>query len=312
MIDFTSALPTFLIALREGVEAALVVGIVLACLKKAEQTQLNSWVYSGIGVGVAASALVGVFFSWGIQGLITSYPQYESVIKPLMEGVFSIVAIAFLSWMLVWMTQQAKVMKSEVEGSVTAVIQRENGAGWGIFSLILIAVLREGFEAVSLVLAYSRSGLFPALGALAGLLGAAVIGILIFQLGVKINIRSFFQVMGVFLLLIVAGLVISTLAHFDVAVNRLIQIDEQFAGLCLSGDIVNSCLLGPQIWDASNILPHKQFPGILLKVLLGYREKLYALEAVGYVLFLAIVGWLYFRSLTGQSIMGTKSVSSQN
>ena len=312
MIDFTSALPTFLITLREGVEAALVVGIVLACLKKAEQSQLNSWVYAGIGVGIAASALVGIFFSWGIQGLTASYPQYESVIKPVMEGVFSLVAIAFLSWMLVWMTQQAKFMKAEVEGLVTAVIQRENGAGWGIFSLILIAVLREGFEAVSLVLAYLQSGLIPAFGAIAGLLSAAVIGILIFKLGVNINIRAFFQVMGVFLLLIVAGLVISTLAHLDVAVNRLVQINDWFAGLCLQGQFAKSCLLGPMIWDASNILPHKQFPGIVLKVLFGYREKMYVLEAAGYVLFLVTVGGLYFRSLTGQSPVAPKSVENPN
>lgn len=312
MIDLTSALPTFLITLREGVEAALVVGIVLACLKKAEQRQLRSWVYAGLGVGLISSALVGIFFSLGIQGLIASYPQYELAIEHLMEGGFSLIAIAFLSWMLVWMTQQARVMKTEIEGSVTAAIQGESEAGWGIFSLILIAVLREGFEAVSLVLAYLRSGLIPAFGAIAGLLGATVIGILIFRLGVKINIRAFFQVMGIFLLLIVAGLVISSLAHFDIVLNSLSQIDGRFSGLCLQGEFANSCLLGPQIWDASNILPHKQFPGILLKVLFGYREKLYALEAVGYVLFLVTVGGMYFRSLKGQPTPPPKSVEASN
>jgi len=314
-MDFTSALPTFLITLREGVEAALVVGIVLACLKKAEQSQLNPWVYGGIAVGIVASALVGVLFSWGMASLTASYPQYSQVIKDSLEGGFSLLAIALLSWMLVWMTQQARTMKAEVAGAVKTAIEGGD-AGWGIFTLILIAVLREGFEAVSLVLAYFQSGLAPVVGAIAGLVMAAIIGVSIFFLGVKINIRAFFQVMGVFLLLIVAGLAISALAHVDVVVSQLAQMNSQ-AGLCFYGDLGtnSSCVLGPMVWDASSILPQNQFPGILLKILFGYREKLYTLEAVGYLLFLVTVGGLYLNSLTGQAIFGSskaKSVESSN
>ncbi|MBC6420347.1 MAG: FTR1 family iron permease [Hormoscilla sp. SP12CHS1] len=310
-MDLTSALPTFLITLREGVEAALVVGIVLACLKKAEQSQLNPWVYGGIAVGIAASALSGVLFSWGMASLTASYPQYSEAIEDSLEGGFSLVAIALLSWMLVWMTQQTRTMKAEVTGAVKTAIARDN-AGWGIFTLILIAVLREGFEAVSLVLAYFQSGLTPVVGAIAGLMTATIIGLLIFKLGVKINIRAFFQVMGVLLLLIVAGLVISALAHLDIVVSQLAEINSQ-AGLCFYGD--SSCVLGPMVWDASSILPQKQFPGILLKILLGYREQMYTVEAVGYLLFLVTVGGLYLNSLTGRPKIApsnAKSVESSN
>ena len=66
-MNFSTALPTFVITLREGVEAALVVGIVLALLKKAKQSRLNSWVYAGVGVGIVVSAFIGVLFSWVIQ-----------------------------------------------------------------------------------------------------------------------------------------------------------------------------------------------------------------------------------------------------
>ncbi|MBC6478031.1 MAG: FTR1 family iron permease [Hormoscilla sp. GM7CHS1pb] len=314
-MDLTSALPTFLITLREGVEAALVVGIVLACLKKAEQSQLNPWVYGGIAVGIVASALVGILFSWGMASLTASYPQYEEVIEDSLEGGFSLVAIALLSWMLVWMTQQARTMKAEVAGAVKTAIEQDN-AGWGIFTLILIAVLREGFEAVSLVLAYFQSGLVPAVGAIAGVVMAAIIGLAIFKLGVKINIRAFFQVMGVLLLLIVAGLVISALAHLDVVVSQLAQMNSQ-AGLCFYGDLAtnSSCVLGPMVWDASSILPQKQFPGILLKILFGYREQMYTVEAVGYLLFLVTVGGLYLNSLTGRPKIApsnAKSVESSN
>jgi len=315
-MDFTTALPTFLITLREGVEAALVVGIVLACLKKAEQSQLNPWVYGGMAVGIVASALVGILFSWGMASLTASYPQYSEVIEDSLEGGFCLLAIALLSWMLVWMTQQARTMKAEVAGAVKTAIEQGNNAGWGICTLILIAVLREGFEAVSLVLAYFQSGLVPAVGAIAGLVMAAIIGLLIFKLGVKINIRAFFQVMGVLLLLIVAGLVISALAHLDVVVSQLAQMNSQ-AGLCFYGDLGtnSSCVLGPMVWDASSILPQKQFPGILLKILFGYREQMYTLEAVGYLLFLVTVGGLYLNSLTGRQIFApsnAKSVESSN
>jgi high-affinity iron transporter len=97
-MDFSSAIPTFVVTLREGVEATLVVVIVLACLKKAQQSQLNQWVYAGVGVGIAASALVGVLFNWVIKTLGAVNPQYTPVIEPLLEGVFSVIAIAMLSW----------------------------------------------------------------------------------------------------------------------------------------------------------------------------------------------------------------------
>jgi high-affinity iron transporter len=85
-MDFSAALPTFVITLREGVEATLVVGIVLACLKKARQRKLNQWVYAGVGVGIAASALVGVLFNWVIKTLGAANPQYTPVIEPLLGG----------------------------------------------------------------------------------------------------------------------------------------------------------------------------------------------------------------------------------
>lgn len=301
-MDFSAAIPTFVITLREGVEAALVVGIVLACLKKAQQSQLNSWVYAGVGVGIAASTLVGVLFEWVIQTLSAANPKYTPVVEPLLEGVFSVVAIAMLSWMLIWMTQQAKVLKTEIQGTVTTALQQNNGAGWGVFSLIFIAVLREGFETVLFIAANFQQGLIPAFGAVAGLAGAVGIGILLFRWGIKINIRLFFQIMGVLLLLIVAGLVVSALKHFNGAVTHLAQIDPQYASLCFYPEYAkDSCVLGPRVWDTSSILPDTKFPGVVLKALFGYRQNLYLAQAVAYVGFLITVGSFYFRSLGGVS-----------
>lgn len=132
-MNISSALPTFVITLREGVEAALVVGIVLALLDKAKQSRLNPWVYAGIVTGIAISALIGFLFTWLIQALTTINPQYTPVVKPLMEGIFSILAIVMLSWMLIWMTKQAKFMKAQVEGSLSSTLQQDLNSRLGCF-----------------------------------------------------------------------------------------------------------------------------------------------------------------------------------
>ena len=309
-MNFTEAIPTFVITLREGVEAALVVGIVLACLKKADQTNLNSWVYAGIAAGIAASGFVGALFNQLLYILSTSNQPYAPVIKQLLEGCLGIFAIAMLSWMLIWMTQQARFLKTEVEGAVTAALKGNTKAGWGVFGLIFIAVLREGFETVIFVSAQFQQGLTPALGAVAGLLGATIIGSLIFKWGVKIDIRQFFKFMGILLLLIVAGLAVSALKHFDSSAAILSQTDSNYAAICVYFDRtaqLHSCILGPMVWDAVAILPDRQFPGILLKALFGYRDRIYLIQAIAYAIFLVTVGSLYFQKLSGKSNVASKN-----
>ncbi|MBC5795273.1 MAG: FTR1 family protein [Sphaerospermopsis sp.] len=310
-MNFSIALPTFVITLREGVEAALVVGIVLALLQKAKQSQLNSWVYAGVGVGIIVSALIGVLFTGIIKFLGSINPQYTSVVEPTLEGVFSILAIIMLSWMLIWMTKQARFMKSQVEGAVNEALTQNSNAGWGVFSLILVAVVREGFETVLFVAANFQQGLLPTLGALGGLATAAGIGVLLFKWGVKINIRQFFQIMGVLLVLIVAGLVISAFKHFDDAIASLALSNRASENLCFYYEHftkIHSCILGPMVWNTANILPDSKFPGIILKSLFGYRDKLYIVQAVGYLVFLISIGSLYFRSIMGGNMQKQKNI----
>jgi high-affinity iron transporter len=310
-MNFSAALPTFVITLREGVEAALVVGIVLALLKKAKQSHLNSWVYSGVAVGIVVSALIGVVFTGLIQLLSSINTQYTTVVEPVLEGVFGLLAIAMLSWMLIWMTKQAKSMKAQVEGAVTQALTQNSNAGWGVFSLILIAVVREGFETVLFIAANFQQGLIPTMGALSGLAVAAGIGVLLFKLGVKINIRQFFQVMGVLLIMIVAGLVVSALKHFDDAVANLALSSRASENLCFYYEHftkIHSCILGPMVWNTTKILPDVEFPGVILKSLFGYRDKLYLVQAVSYLVFLVSIGGLYFRSLTESISPSQKSI----
>ncbi|QSJ16787.1 FTR1 family iron permease [Nostoc sp. UHCC 0702] len=310
-MDFSTALPIFFITLREGVEAALVVGIVLALLKKAKQSRLNFWVYAGVGVGIIVSALIGILFSWVTQALGKAYPQYAGVIEPALEGGFSVLAIAMLSWMLIWMTKQARFMKAQVEGAVNSALTQNGNAGWGIFSLIFIAVLREGFETVLFITGSFQQGFIPAIGAIGGVVTAVIIGVLLFKWGVKINIRQFFQVMGVLLVLIVAGLVVTALQRFDEALASVALSSRASESLCFYYERftkIHSCILGPMVWNTSKVLPDHQFPGIVLKTLFGYRENLYFVQAVGYVIFLLTVGGLYFRSLNSGSPKDVKNI----
>lgn len=292
-MDLTTALPTFIVTLREGFEAALVVGIVMACLKKAEQTQLYRWVYLGILGGIIASIAVGLFLSGLLAGVETSEGIYGPVLKQFLEGIFSLFAIAMLSWMLIWMTKQAKSIKGEVEGAISTALS-QNNAQKAVFILIFIAVVREGFETVLFILAkFQQNWTLPAIGAMAGLTLAAIMGVALFALGVRINIRLFFQVMGIFLLLIVGGLVMGALKHFDAALDLLSSMSIN--NWCISDSA--SCILGSQVWDGSRLLPDKEFPGIVFKALLGYRQTLFLGQIIAYVSFLAIIGTAYFQSL---------------
>lgn len=312
-MDYTAALPTFIITLREGVEAALVVGIVLAYLKKAGRGGANAWVYAGIAVGIIASAIVGVFFSWLIQVLPAAGQKYAGVIEPFLEGTFSLLAIATLSWMLVWMTRHARQMRQQVEGKLGAVFKGSYGEGWGVFLLVFLAVLREGFESVLFIAAKFGQGLFPALGAIAGIAAAAGIGILLFKWGIKLDIRRFFKIMGLLLLLIVAGLVVTALGHFDTAIGTLSRLDRASESLCFfyerfAKPLDRDCILGPMIWNTSKILPDDRFPGLIFSTLFGYTQRLYFVQAIAYGVFLITIGGIYFQTLSGRAIGFGKTV----
>ncbi|MEO1095734.1 MAG: FTR1 family protein [Cyanobacteria bacterium J06638_28] len=306
-MDFTLALPTFFVTLREGVEAALVVGIVLACLSKAQQSQLNRWVYLGILAGLLGSLLSGIVIFNSVAQVQRGFPNLEPIIEPLFDSLFCAIAIIMLSWMLLWMTRQSRSLKADIEDSVSMALIEADAAGVTIFSLVCIAVLREGIETVLFVFTSVQSSGIATVGAIGGLLGAALIGLALFKWGVQINLRLFFQVMGLLLLLIIGGLVISFFRNLDAAFTAISSFDPVNADLCISQA---SCLLGPLLWDAHNILPDKQFPGVLLKTLLGYRERLYAGQALAYFFFLAVVGSTYFRSLNPPASTPQNSPSS--
>ncbi|MEM9264975.1 MAG: FTR1 family protein [Cyanobacteria bacterium P01_F01_bin.13] len=297
-MDIASALPTAIVTLREGVEAALVVGIVLACLNKAQKTYLNQWVLGGVAAGLVGSILIGSFLGLGLQQLQYVMPNAEALLKPILGILFGGIAIIMLSWMLLWMTRQAKSLKTDINQTVNSALTNE-AAGLSIFSLVCIAVLREGFETVLFLFTQSQTLGGSLLGVVAGLSGAMLIGFGLFRWGIRINLKLFFQIMGVLLLLIVAGLVVSVCRNIDITFATLSQLNSLSIDLCLG--FGQSCMLGPLVWDASQILPDKQLPGVVLKVLLGYRDRIYLVQLLAYVLFWLIIGNRYFRTLNQPS-----------
>lgn len=294
-MDIASALPTTIVTLREGVEAALVVGIVLACLNKAEKTDLNQWVFGGVAAGLVGSILIGSFLGLGLQQLQYVMPNAEGLLKPILGILFGCIAIIMLSWMLLWMTRQARSLKAELNQTVTNALSNES-AELSIFSLVCIAVLREGFETVLfLYTQQSQTLVNNLLGVAIGLFGAMLIGLGLFKWGIRINLKLFFQVMGVLLLLIISGLVVSVCRNVDITFAALSQLNNLSIDLCFG--FGQSCVLGPMIWDASQSLPDKQFPGVILKVLLGYRDRIYLVQLLAYALFWLVIGSRYFRTL---------------
>jgi high-affinity iron transporter len=314
-MDFSAAIPTFIITLREGVEATLVAGIVLAILAKANQPQLYKWVYLGGAAGILASSILGAV----AQALIGGF---SGQVYYLAKGVFSVAAIVMLSWMLIWMTQQARLLKKEVEAHVVKALNNQEKAGWSVFTLVAVAVLREGAEIVLFIAGSfspdsTQSGLAqysPALGCILGVITATLIGVAIFKFGAKINIRLFFQILGTVLILIVSGLVVTALSALDLA-NTIDKVLNPATGayefLNPPHRIVPWFILGPQVTDTSTSLPQGQFPGILFATMFGYTDKLYALQLFSYLTFLLAASTIYFQTLSGKQPFSRQKIANK-
>lgn len=196
-------LATFIIGLREGLEASLIVGILAAFLRRQGMSLWPMWV--GVAMAIALSIAVGV----GLAVLEQALPQAG---QEALEAVIGAIAVFFVTGMIVWMSAHARTLKGELEASATQAMSHS-----GVFALTVmafLAVLREGFETSVFLLATfsaAQSAGLAAVGALMGLLVSVVIGWGIYVGGVKLNLSRFFRITGGFLILVAAGLVISCL-----------------------------------------------------------------------------------------------------
>ncbi len=199
-------IPTFVITLREGVEASLIVGIIAAFLVKEGRQDAMRQMWLGVGIAIVLCTAVGV----GLDLIGEQLPQKE---QEGLETVIGVVAVAAVTYMIVWMRRHARSIKGTLEGEAASALA--TGSTFALVGMAFLAVLREGFEtSVFLLAAFQDSTDTTAAGAGAvlGLIAAVAIGLGLYRGGVRINLTRFFRFTGLILVFVAAGLLASA-AH---------------------------------------------------------------------------------------------------
>ncbi|MBI3915356.1 MAG: FTR1 family protein [Chloroflexi bacterium] len=254
----TAALITF----REGLEAALIVGIVLGYLgKTGHRTESR---YAWLGVLLASLLSVGIALGMLLVGASLKEP-YEQ----MFEGGTMLLAVAILTWMIFWMRYQSRFLKQELEQKVHTVLS--GGAMWGLLGLTFFSVLREGIETALFLSAsaFAQDGSETLIGALLGLALAIAFGYALYAMSVRLNIRVFFDVTSVLLLIFAAGLFAHGIHEFQ-EINWL-------------------PILTVPVWDTGALLSNGSLLGSILRSLVGYNDHPSGLEVVGYVFYWAVI-----------------------
>ncbi|MDP2691983.1 MAG: FTR1 family protein [bacterium] len=199
----------FIITFRETLEAALVVGIVLSHLA---QTNAKGWfkiVYWAIGLAIMASIVAGYIFESYLGG-------FEGLTEQIYEGAIMLTAAALISWMVLWMARQSKHISGHIKEKIDQHVQ--TGRKIGIFFLVFLSVLREGIETVLFLKAAAlQAGGNNLMASVLGIGAAIILGALIFSGLRKVNMKRFFQITSVVLVLFAAGLVAHGVHEFQEA-----------------------------------------------------------------------------------------------
>ncbi len=255
-------LPSYLLSLREGLEAALIIGIVLGILSKIHRKDLNLVVWVGALSAVAVS-MVSAFVLYSLGA------SFEGKAEEIFEGITMILAAGVLTWMIFWMQRQAANIKGALETDVRRAVFQANTKA--LFLIAFLAVVREGVE-LSLFLtaaSFASSPTQTIVGAMLGLLTAIVLGWMLFATTVRLNMRGFFQVTSVLLILFAAGLVAHGVHEFNEA------------GL-IPGVI-------EPLWDINHILSDRSTIGEVLKALFGYNGNPSLTEVLAYLAYFLVI-----------------------
>lgn len=261
-------LPSYLLSLREGIEAALIIGIVIGALRKIRRADLVPALWWGVLSAAAVSALAAVLLT--ILGL-----ELEGPAEPIYEGATMLIAAGILTWMIFWMSQQARTLKSELEEGV-----HKAAASTGrraIFWLAFVAVVREGIELALFLTAsvFASDALQTAVGAALGLGTSILLGWSMFAAIVRLDLRRFFQVTGILLILFAAGLVAHGVHEFN-EVGLIPAVIEH-------------------VWDANAFLPADSILGQFMQTLFGYNPTPSLTEMIAYLGYMLAI----FLSLRG-------------
>ena len=279
-------LANFLIGLREGLEAALIVSILVAYLVKSGRSRLLPRIWLGVAIAVAVSLAFGAILTFGPRGL-----TFEA--QELIGGMLSIIAVGFVTWMIFWMAKAARSMSGQLRSQVD---RASDARPWSLVVVAMLAVGREGLETALFLWAATQAagrgggtGAGPLLGATLGLLLAMGLGYGIYRGALKINLTRFFTWTGVFLILVAAG-VLAYGVH-----------DLQEAGV-LPG-------LNNLAFDVSAAVPPTSWYGTLLKGIFNFSPATTVLEAAAWLLYVIPTMTLFLRRIRHRRILSLVSTA---
>lgn len=271
-------LVAYLIMLREGIEAALIVGIVAGYLK---QTGRERWM-PAVWIGVIAAALLCLTLGLVLNATSAEFPQKA---QELFEAIVALIAVVILTSMIFWMQKAARSIKGQLHDSIDKALEPGDRQGLALVGMAFLAVGREGLESVFFLLATFQQnvGYSVPLGAMLGLATAVVIGFGIYYGGVKLDLRRFFRWTGIFIVLVAAGLLASAVKalHEAGVWNHLQQT----------------------AFDLSNVLPNDTLVGTLLTGVFGYQEAPTVGAVLAYLAFVIPVAAIF--------LIRTRPVTSQ-
>lgn len=255
-------LPSFFLSLREGLEAALIIGIVLGALRKIHQ----EWLVPTVWLGAAGAAAISIIVALLLTAAGTSF---EGAAEEIFEGFTMLTAAGVLTWMIFWMHRQARGIKTELEAGVRRSVVKNGGKA--LFLLAFTAVLREGIELALFLTAaaLATDGQQVLFGAVIGLAASAALGWGLFSSIIKLDLQRFFLVTSILLILFAAGLVGHAVHEFN-EVGWIPGIVEP-------------------VWDLSSVLPEDSFLGQIMAALFGYNANPSLTEVGAYLIYFGTI-----------------------
>lgn len=264
-------LSSLLITLREGLEAALIIGIILAYLARAENRQGFKPVWLGASLAVVVSLAAGA-------AIYLSAGELSGQAEELFEGAAMFIAVGVLTWMIFWMRRQAVNIKAHLHAQIQSILT--SGSSLGLAIIAFVVVVREGIETVLFLFAAVRIAESPIPFATGGFLGLAIaigIGYSIYKGTSRLNLRVFFNVTSLVLIMFAAGLLAHGMHEFHEA-GIIPPVAEH-------------------VWDINYILPEKSTFGRFLTALFGYNANPSLVEVVAYFSYLGFALTAYLRPI---------------
>lgn len=301
-------LATFLIGLREGLEAALVVGILVAYLRRLGRQDALPKMWAGVGLAVALALGIGAVLTFGAYEL--TFQAQE-----LIGGSLSLLAVAMVTWMIFWMQRAGRTMKATLESGIDRALTE--GSLWGLIAIGFVSVAREGIETTLLLWSMVQSfGDAPSalLGALLGLLTAVVIGALISRGALRLDLRRFFAWTGGFLVIVAAGV----LAYALMDLQEAGVVPGPFTALAPIDAVTGGVAVGwaafPFGWafDVSAVIAPGGALASVLQATVGFMPAMTWIQVIAWVGYVVIVGGLYLRGFHAKTPLKPATKTTQS